>query len=254
MSSTLRCPAPSRQLDFPPSMNCHACGAALASTAKYCHKCGAQVSGAAAAGWRAGLPWGVAGAALGALMTVLALRLGGSTGRGTGDAGGVGDGPLPSSPVPPPDISQMSPEERATRLYNRVMSLHSQGQADSAEFFLPMALQAYAMLPALDVDARYHIGVLDLTGGNAAAALAQADTIRRTVPTHLFGYMLRARGLELERDTAGARRAYRGFLRHEAAERTRRRPEYGGQAENLDALHEQAAKAAGAARAAPRGN
>ena len=175
------------------------------------------------------------------------------------DAGSVSDDdasriPLPASRSAPPDISQMSPEERATRLYNRVMMLHTQGKADSAAFFLPMALQAYTMLPALDVDARYHIGVLDLTGGNAAAALAQADAIRRTVPTHLFGYMLRARGLELERDTAGARRAYRDFLRHEAAERTRRRPEYGDHAENLDAFHEQAAKAAGAARAAPRGN
>ncbi len=172
------------------------------------------------------------------------------------DAGSVSDDdasriPLPASRSTPPDISQMSPEERATRLYNRVMMLHTQGKADSAAFFLPMALQAYTMLPALDVDAHYHIGVLDLTGGNAAAALAQADAIRRTVPTHLFGYMLRARGLELERDTAGARRAYRDFLRHEAAERTRRRPEYGEHAENLDAFHEQAAKAAGAA---PRGN
>src|SRR3989475_11075643 len=123
----------------------------------------------------------------------------------------------PASRLSPPDISQMSPEERATRLYNRVMILHTQGKRDSAEFFLPMALQAYAMLPALDVDARYHIGVLDLTGGNPAAALAQADTIRRTVPTHLFAFMLRARALELERDSAGARRAYRDFLTHEAA-------------------------------------
>jgi hypothetical protein len=161
------------------------------------------------------------------------------------DAGGVGaeDGPPPASRISPPDISQMSPEERATRLYNRVMMLHTRGQADSAEFFLPMALQAYAMLPALDVDARYHIGVLDLTGGNAPAALAQADTIRRTVPTHLFGFMLRARGLELERDTAAARRAYRDFLKHEAAERARQRPEYGEHAENLDAFHEQATAA-----------
>ena len=137
----------------------------------------------------------------------------------------------------------MSPEERATRLYNRVMMLHTQGKADSAEFFLPMALRAYAMLPALDVDARYHVGVLELTGGNAAAAVAQADTIRRAVPTHLFGFMLRARGLELERDTAGARRAYRDFLRHEAAERARQRPEYGEHAENLDAFHGQATAA-----------
>src|SRR5436189_6253966 len=227
-------------------MNCHACGAPLGATAKFCHKCGAQVGGSQAAGWRVGLPWGVAGAALGALVAVLALRLGGSREPGAVFDGARG-GTAPSSLVPAPDISQMSPEERATRLYNRVMILHSQGKADSAEFFLPMALQAYAMLPALDVDARYHIGVLDLTSGNAAAALAQADTIRRAVPTHLFAFMLRARGLELERDTAGARRAYRDFLRHEAAERTRRRPEYGDHAENLDAFHEQAAKAAGAA-------
>ena len=233
-------------------MNCHACGAALAPTAKYCHKCGAQVGDVAAAGWRAGLPWGVAGAALGALVTVLALRLGGATGRGTGDAGGVEGGPLPSSPVSPPDISQMSPEERATRLYNRVMSLHSQGQADSADFFLPMALQAYAMLLALDVDARYHMGVLDLTAGNAAAALAQADTIRRVAPTHLFGFMLRARALELTHDTPGAVRAYRAFLQHEAAERARQRPEYGEHAQNLDAFRDQAKQVT--AGKAPRGS
>ena len=237
-------------------MNCQACGTALAATAKFCHKCGArgsaQTSDGQAAGWRAGLPWGVAGAALGALVTVLVLRLGGSPGRGTGDAGGVEAGPLPSSPVTPPDISQMSPEERATRLYNRVMSLHSQGKADSAEFFLPMALQAYTMLPALDVDARYHIGVLELTAGNAAAALAQADTIRRGAPTHLFGFMLRARSLELSHDTPGALRAYRAFLQHEAAERGRQRPEYGEHAQNLDAFREQAKQAT--AGKAPRGS
>ena len=186
----------------------------------------------------------MAGAALGALLTIVALRFGGSGERGAGPADATG-GTAPRSllPVGAPDISQMSPEERATRLYNRVMMLHTQGKADSAEFFLPMALQAYAMLPALDVDARYHLGVLELTGGNAAAAVAQADTIRRAVPTHLFGFMLRARGLELERDTAGARRAYRDFLKHEAAERARQRPEYGEHAENLDAFHGQATAA-----------
>src|SRR6266536_1398894 len=224
-------------------MNCHACGAPLAGTARFCHKCGAQVGRAQAAGWRAGLPWGAAGVALGALLTVVALRLGaGSREQG---AGGPTSAPAPSSPLPAPDISQMSPEERATRLYNRVMTLHSQGKADSAEFFLPMALQAYAMLPALDVDGRYHIGVLDLTGGNAAGALAQADTIRRAVPTHLFGFMLRARALDLQRDAAGARRAYSEFLKNEAAERSRQRPEYTEHAQNLDAFHEQATQVTG---------
>src|SRR6059058_42589 len=218
-------------------MNCHACGAPLAATARFCHKCGAQVGGPHTAGWRAGLPWGVAGAALGALLTVVAFRLGGSSGDGSREAP---DETAPASRLPPPDISQMSPQERAPRLYNRVMMLHTQGKADSAAFFLPMALQAYTMLPALDVDARYHIGVLDLTGGNAAAALAQADTIRRTVPTHLFGYMLRARALELTHDAAGALRAYRAFLQNEAAERARQRPEYGEHAQNLDAFRDQA--------------
>ncbi len=220
-------------------MNCHACGTALAPTARFCHKCGAQVGGTQAGGWRAGLPWGVAGLALGALIAVVGLRLG--TARAQS-----GDEPSPPSAgagLRAPDISQLSPEERATRLYNRVMRLHSQGQADSAELFLPMARQAYAMLPALDVDARYHIGVLALTAGDAAAALAQADTIRRAAPTHLFAFMLRARALELRHDTAGALRAYREFLVHEAAERARQRPEYADHAENLDGFHGQATAA-----------
>src|SRR5213592_4667142 len=229
-------------------MNCHACGATLAPTARFCHKCGAQVGGTHTSGWRAGLPWGVAGAALGALLTVLALRLGaGSREQGAGDAP---EATAPRSQLPAPDISQMSPEERATRLYNRVMTLHSQGKADSAEFFLPMALQAYAMLPALDIDGRYHIGVLDLTGGDYAGALAQADSIHRAVPAHLFAFMLRARAFELRHDAAGARRAYAEFLRNEAAERARQRPEYAEHADNLDAFHTQATQvAAGRTRA-----
>jgi Flp pilus assembly protein TadD len=139
----------------------------------------------------------------------------------------------------------MSPEARAARLYNRIMTLHSQGQADSVQFFLPMALAAYGMLPALDLDARYHIGVLDLTSGNARAALAQADTIRRAVPHHLFGFMLRARALELARDTAGARRAYGDFLRYRAEERRRDRPEYSEHAESLEAFGAQATQVTG---------
>jgi hypothetical protein len=181
-------------------------------------------------------------------MAVVGLRLGATRGQS-------GDEPSPPPPgagLPASDISQMAPEERATRLYNRVMRLHSEGQADSAELFLPMALQAYAMLPALDVDARYHIGVLALTAGDAAAALAQADTIQRAAPTHLFAFMLRARALELRHDTTGALRADREFLLHEAVERTRQRPEYGDHAQNLDGFHAQATAAAGR-RGEPRG-
>src|SRR6266516_4086650 len=164
-------------------MTCHACGAPLTATARFCHKCGAQVAGAQAAGWRVGLPWAVAGAALGALVAVLLLRLGGGSGGGRREVGGVGDEPAAASPITPPDISQMSPEERATRLYNRVMTLHSQGKSDSAGFFLPMALQAYAMLPALADDALMFwalaAGKIDTGARRYEHELADIETLNR---------------------------------------------------------------------------
>src|ERR1041385_5881115 len=156
-------------------MTCHACGAQLTSTARFCHKCGAAVATAGVTGWRAGLPCGLAGVALGALVAVVAIR---ATRAGQEGAGST-EQSAPSSVLRAPDISQMSPEQRANRLFNRVMMLAESGKQDSVEFFLPMALGAYAQLPALDADARYHVGMLELAGGNANAALAQADTIDR---------------------------------------------------------------------------
>jgi hypothetical protein len=222
-------------------MTCHACGTQLSESARFCHKCGASVAAprAAAGGWRAGLPWGVAGAALGALITVLLMRPGRS-------GGGTTEGPpfaAQAGSASAVDISQMSPEERATRLYNRVMRLAEEGKNDSVQFFLPMALQTYGQLPALDNDARYHIGVLDLAGGDAAGALAEADTIVRSTPTHLFAFMLRARAYQTNGNGVKAKQAFRDFLRSEAAERGRSRPEYTDHKDALDAFHADALKA-----------
>ncbi len=177
---------------------------------------------------------------MGALITVVALRLGPSTGSGTGDAGGATDGLLPPARMTAPDISQMSPEERARRLFDRIMTLAERGVQDSVQFFLPMAIGAYGQLPALDLDARYDLGLLYIAGREAAGALAQADTILRAVPTHLYGFMLRARGLELRGDVRGVRQAYVAFLRHEAAERARQRPEYAEHATSIDAFRAEA--------------
>jgi hypothetical protein len=123
------------------------------------------------------------------------------------------------------------------------MTLHAAGKADSAEFFLPMALQAYAMLPALDIDAHYHMGVLRLTGGDAAGALAEADSIQRLAATHLFGFVVRAQGFELKHDSDRAKKAYRDFLKNEPAERARGLPEYTDHAQNLDSFHARAVEA-----------
>jgi len=212
-------------------MTCHACGAQLSSTARFCHKCGAAIATAGATGWRAGLPWALAGVALGALVAVVAMR---SASPARSDAG--------EAPPRPPDISQMSPEERATRLFNRVMTLAQAGKDDSVQFFLPMALGSYARLPSLDADARYHVGLLQLAGGDATAALAVADTIRRSTPTHLFIYVLRAHAYQALGNKVQERQAYADFLTHEQAELARNRPEYDEHRNSLTSFHGEAVR------------
>lgn len=218
-------------------MNCHACGAQLSATAKFCHKCGAALAGAQTAGWKAGFPWALAGAALGALITVVAMRGARSPEPGAGPAPAT-----PGSRLPAPDISQMSPEERANRLFNRVMILAEAGKGDSVRFFLPMALGAYNQLPALDADARYHMGLLQLAGGDVEAALAQADTIQRSTPTHLFIYVLRAHAYQQGGNTQLERRAYADFLRNEPSEKAKNRPEYTDHAEALSNFKTEASR------------
>lgn len=218
-------------------MTCHSCGTTLSEGARYCHKCGASTT-APATGWRVGLPWGIAGLALGALIGVLAMRGSGGAGTaGSAEPAAPLAGGAPATGIAAPDISQMSPEERAQRLFDRVMRLDEAGKSDSVRFFLPMALGAYEQLPALSLDAHFDVGLLKLAGGDAAGALAQADTIRRQVPTHLFADILRARALEAQHDARGARVAYQGFLKNEASERARRRPEYADRSNLLDAFH-----------------
>jgi hypothetical protein len=145
----------------------------------------------------------------------------------------------------PPDISQMSPEERANRLFNRVMILAEAGKADSVRFFLPMALGAYSQLRQLDADARYHIGLLQLAGGDVDAALAQADTIQRSIRTHLFIYVLRAHAYQQSGNTPLERRAYADFLRNEAAETARNRPEYNDHSDALKSFKTEASRVTG---------
>ena len=228
-------------------MTCHACGAQLSSSARFCHKCGAAVATAGATGWRAGFPWALAGAALGALVAVVAMR---GVGGGGGSRNRGAEQPEAAAPGPgvAPDISQMSPEERATRLFNRVMTLAEAGKQDSVQFFMPMALASYSQLPGLDADAHYHIGLLHLAGGDVTAALAQADTIQRAVPNHLFIYVLRAHAYQAQGNAAQEQRAYADFLRHEQAELALKRPEYDDHRQALTNFHSEGLRQAQNAR------
>lgn len=220
-------------------MNCHACGASLSPGARFCHKCGANTNPTSAStGWKAGLPWGIAGLAVGALLVVVLMRGGGSA-AATGGAP-VGAAPFAGGGPSAIDISQMSPEERAQRLFDRVMRLQEEGKQDSVQFFLPMAIGTYQQLPAMTLDSHFDIGLLQLVGGDAAAALSEADTIRQQAPTHLFIFILRARAAQAKNDTRAATQAYQDFLKNETAERARKRPEYDEHARILDGFHAEA--------------
>ncbi len=148
-------------------------------------------------------------------------------------AGRAGQSPTPAAAVAAgptssgiTDISQMTPRERADRLFERIMTEHERNNTDQATFFRSMALDAYQMLGQLDADALYHVGLIHSVTGTPDLALAYADSLERGAPRHLFGPMLR-QGIYMARgDSAGSRRAYRAFLERYDAERAANRPEY----------------------------
>ena len=106
----------------------------------------------------------------------------------------MGPGPqVPLTSGRAPDISQLSPQESAERLYNRVMLLAREGKNDSILFFAPMAIEAYRMVGSLDATQRYEIGRIGEVSGAIPFARAQADTILAEDPRNLLGLVLAAR-------------------------------------------------------------
>ena len=168
----------------------------------------------------------------------------GAGGAAEPDAGaGATPGSVPAGPAP--DISRMTPRERFDRLFNRIMQAADQGDSAQVERFLPMALGAYGQLDSADVDAQYHAAVLHLQAGDAPGALALADTILATVPTHLFGYIVRGDASRLQRDAPAQRRAQADFLAHYAAEMKAKRVEYVEHEPAIEAFRKQAEKGEG---------
>lgn len=133
-----------------------------------------------------------------------------------------------------PDLSTMTPRERADRLFNRVMSYHERGVTDSMQFFADMGIRAYEMLPSLDADGRYDMGRIAEVSGRGEIARAQSDTILRESPTHLLGLVLGARAARLTGDNAAARRYDRQLLAAEPAERQKNLVEYQRHAADID--------------------
>ena len=212
---------------------CSACAAPLTPGARYCHRCGtpAGSTSAPARGFAGALPWALA---LIALLALVALVVGQRFGaRPTAvqqtDAEGTPASTAPSAGggMPrAPDISQMTPEQQAERLYDRIMREFEAGQIENARTFMPMAIAAYERLAPLSLDQRYDLGRIGEVGGDVTLARAQADTILRSRPTHLLGLLLAAKAARAEKNGARAREFDARLLAAEPAERAAALPEY----------------------------
>jgi hypothetical protein len=184
----------------------------------------------------ASLPWVVAAIAL---IALLAFFAGGAFNKrsaldapqnalpqaGFGDAG-TGGSAFQEGVVRGPDISQLSPQERADRLFIRVMALAGAGKTDSVLFFAPMAIEAYRMLAPLNADQRYDLGRIAETAGDMSLARAQADTILAQSPTHLLGLVLGARIAALEKRAADSKALEARLVTAYPGETAKKLPEY----------------------------
>jgi hypothetical protein len=208
---------------------CGVCRAPLTPGAKFCHRCGAP-AGAVAAERQSGvgnaLPWAVSAIAL---LALVALAAGQRFGRARETQGAEASAPMASAAgtgARAPDISSLSPTERAERLYDRIMGAAERGRVDSVRFFMPMALQAYQSLGNLTIDQRYDLGRLAEVAGDPRLASAQADTILRQNSQHLLGLVLASRAATLRGDNPAARQYLDRLSKAERAERQKQLPEY----------------------------
>lgn len=224
---------------------CGECRAPLTPGAKFCHRCGTPVGErparlAAERGLAGALPWAVAAIALLALVALVAgQRIARSrpvaTAAVTADDGSAqsATGDAARAPVPAPDISNLTPEQRAERLFNVIMTRFEEGDTARVQFLAPMALQAYQQLPRMTIDERYHLGRIGAVTGIAELTSAQADTILRLQPTHLLGLVLAAQGARMRGDEGAARAFDKRLLASEAAELKKQLPEYSQHANDI---------------------
>ena len=240
---------------------CASCSAPLDPGAKFCHRCGTPVGATAAPVAQSkpnALPWIVAALAFLALFAMAAGRgfnarpsstVDGSQNAlpqaGLDDRGVPADDQVAGSGVRAPDISSLSPQERADRLYNRVMLLATQGKADSVQFFAPMALTAYQMLAPLNADQRYDMGRIGEVVGALPLAKAQADSILLGNPNHLLGLILEARLATMVGDTAQLHSFERRLIAAQKTELATKRDEYVRHQDDITNALQQARKSLG---------
>lgn len=217
---------------------CVSCGQPLTIGARFCHLCGTAAGPGASAAASRGMPpaWVIAASVLVVLAAFVAGQqfAGRSQPAAPADQSTLFSAPFAGGASRVPDISNMSPEEAASRLFDRVMRYASEGKADSAAMFAPMAILAYQRIGAPDAHARYDMGSISAVTGDAASATVQADTILAKQPNHLLGLLLAAKAADLRHDAAAAARFRSRFAAALPAERARALPEYTDHKRDID--------------------
>ncbi|MEO7360570.1 MAG: hypothetical protein ABI120_09570 [Gemmatimonadaceae bacterium] len=106
----------------------------------------------------------------------------------------------------PPDISNMSPSERANRLYIRIMTLAENNKMDSAVMFTQMGIPAHEALENPSIDERYHLARLGEIANDSTIARAQSDTILQSEPNNLLGLLMGSRAALMNNNAAKAKK------------------------------------------------
>lgn len=212
-----------------PGRYCPSCGEKTEPGDRFCRSCGKSLTGERSAE-QVPIRWSslrLAGLAVIVLAALYAFLYYG--------VGVLRETPPPAQPIPFSDVgtgggaapsTPLTDREMADQLYNQAMMAYETGDSVSAARFVPMALAAYRGLDALDLDARYHIALLNLAADRPDAALAQADTMLTQVPDHLLALAVGARVWEEKGDDARAMEYYRRFLDTYRPEAVASRPEY----------------------------
>jgi hypothetical protein len=169
------------------------------------------------------------------MLVMLALTVLRPAGRGQSD---------PSATTAPigtaPDISNMTPAERALALFNRVMTASESGNVAEVQQFLPMAIAAHDMARPLTVDQLYHLALLHKAGGDHASALAISREALAQDSLNLLPLMAAADAARALGDQETARLHAAKFLEVYQGQRARNLDDYTQHARQLEAFQQTA--------------
>ena len=221
---------------------CRKCGSGLQPEAVFCAECGTPTGYRPEKPRTAILPWVFSALALVAFSVAIAFLIRGQAAPRIGDMGMTGglpeaeQGQAMGGPATGggasgggmADLSQMTARQAADRLFERAMREEDGGDTERARFFANMAVQAYGNVPPaeIDLDAHFHLGLLQLLQENNGAARAEAEMILSVRPDHLLGLALAGQVARAEGDAAAEAAAYSQFLEALESERATGLPEY----------------------------